>query len=207
MDLNAQVIAFTCRKVKREPLFGKNYGFAKFMSKLSPLGQSMASLFTPESERIRSGQAKAQGGSNPSGSTISAPGAQKIEGQKTEDSLSNPNSPGYEPWGRRKKGNVGADSENQEKKSASGLKVKAPSEGPEIIRLSLGWERILMAQRKLCEKAKNILLLLEGPDKYRAQKKNKGIMNKSRGCIVDLDTQKTQAQKEAKERDEGKESA
>jgi len=73
--------------------------------------------------------------------------------------------------------------------------VETTSQGPEFIRLSAGWEKLLLTQKKLCEKARDLFTLLEGPLKYSSQKKSKVLSLKSRGCILDLDLQETQDQK------------
>ncbi len=175
------------------------------MSKLSPLGQSMASLFTPESERIRSGQKKAEGSSAPQANAVKVPGMGPIKSDKAGDSLGNPNSPGYEPWGK-KKGNARVDAETKSANAPGGQVIETTTQGAEFVRLSAGWELLLVAQRKLCEKAKGIFTLLEGPVKYTSQKKNSFLYSKSRGSIVDLDSQETQEQlawklKQAKEKE------
>ncbi len=176
------------------------------MSKLSPLGQSMASLFTPESDRLRASQKKSEAGTRVPGSSIKIPGGQAISSQKSGDSLGNPNSPGYEPWGKKKNKTPEAEEAIAVPATGPGGKViETTNQGPEIIRLSAGWEKLLLMQKKLCEKAKNLFTLLEGPTKYSSQKKNKFLLLKSRGCILDLDLQKTQDDKaellaEAKEK-------
>jgi hypothetical protein len=112
-----------------------------------------------------------------------------IKGHKSGDSLGNPNTPGYEPWGKKKKPAEEAAAVAEAEKGPAGTVIEAPSQGPELIRLSVGWDRILLAQKKLCEKAKGLFTLLEGPSEYRAQKKSKTLSRKSRGCILDLDIQ------------------
>lgn len=167
------------------------------MSKLSPLGQSMASLFTPESERARAGQAKAAGGTRAPSLSNSRKGPE-IQNPVTGDSLSNGNSPGFEPWGKKKNAHSSEDETEGKKHGApAGTVIEPPSQGPTLIRLSVGWEKILLTQKKLCEKAKNIFTRLEGPQTYRTQRKSKFMMTKSRGCIVDLDLQRVQDEKEA----------
>lgn len=175
------------------------------MSKLSPLGQSMASLFTPESERLRTSAAQADGtGRAPPGSAR-IPGMKDIKGHKSGDSLGNPNSPGYEPWGKKERKGEKPSEQATETKGPAGTVIEPPVQGPELIRLALGWETILLAQKKLCEKAKALFTRLEGPEKYHSQKKGRLLLIKSRGCIVDLDLQQTQDQKEAQAK--GKETA
>ncbi len=163
----------------------------------------MASLFTPESERLRAGAARTEGGRAPAGS-VRIPGMKDIKGHKSGDSLGNPNSPGYEPWGKKKERAPEAASPGEEAKGPAGTVIETSVQGPELIRLSVGWDKILLAQRKICEKAKGLFTLLEGPEKYRTQKKNR--LPKSRGCIVDLDIQETAEElaeklKEAKARE------
>ncbi|MGZ3671949.1 MAG: hypothetical protein ACXVB9_04445 [Bdellovibrionota bacterium] len=161
------------------------------MSKLSPLSQSMASLFTPESERLRAGQGREERAAR----LTQIPGAKDIKGHKSGDSLGNPNSPGYEPWGKKKK-----DGQAPEKEAAgapAGTVIEPPTQGPTLIRLMVGWEKILLTQKKLCEKAKGIFTRMEGPENYRTQKKSKILSIKSRGCIVDLDIQTVQDEKAA----------
>jgi hypothetical protein len=182
------------------------------MSKLSPLGQSMASLFTPESDKLRASQKKGgDGARGAAGTPLKIPGTKAITSHKSGDSLGNPNSPGYEPWGKKKQATAGGTEEDETSAPGPGGKViETSQQGPEFVRLSAGWEILLLAQKKLCEKAKGIFTLLEGPVKYTSQKKNTTLQSKSRGCILDLDVQKTQEElawklKEAKDKE--KESA
>lgn len=179
------------------------------MSKLSPLGQSMASLFTPESERLARAQKTKETSQTPSANGLKIPGMPKIQSDKPGDSLGNPNSPGYEPWGKKKHAESGAQ-EKQGEKAPGGTVIETAAQGPEIIRLSSGWEKLLLAQKKLCEKAKNLFTSQEGPDNYSKQRKSKILSFKSRGCIVDLDVQETQDQQkeaEARLKEQKKESA
>ena len=179
------------------------------MSKLlNPLGQSMASLFTPESERLAAARRTKEGSKSPQANGMKIPGMRGIQSQKSGDSLGNPNSPGYEPWGKKKEAEPGAKAENAPAAPA-GKVIETTAQGPEIIRLSAGWEKLLLAQKKLCEKAKGIFTLLEGPTRYASQKKGRLLEQKSRGCIVDLDIQETADQKleEARLRDQDKKPA
>lgn len=167
------------------------------MSKLSPLGQSMAALFTPESERLAAGQKSK--GSSPSLQTngMKIPGMPKLESHKPGDSLGNGSTPGYESWGKKKPPQESL--ENGGEKAPGGTVIETTAQGPEIIRLSVGWEKLLLAQKKLCEKAKGLFTLLDGPAKYSTQRKSKLLSLKSRGCIVDLDVQETQDEKKEEE--------
>ena len=174
------------------------------MSKvMNPLGQSMASLFTPESERLAAARKKQEGSAAPKANGMRIPGMPGIQSQKSGDSLGNPNSPGYEPWGKKKEAETQA-AEERSTPAPGGKVIETTAQGPEIIRLSAGWEKLLLAQKKLCEKAKGLFLRLEGPPNYISEKK--GRLKKSRGCIVDLDIQETAEQKhaEAKAQEEKK---
>lgn len=164
------------------------------MSKLSPLGQSMASLFSSENAKIRAEQ---KGKDSPSRSTaVKVPGSDLLKSHKSGDSLGNPNSPGYESWNFKRK--------EEEKKESEKLAaargettIKMEELGPQFIRLSLGWEKILLAQKKICEKAKNLFTAMDAPDSYQANKKGKNQL-KSVGCIVDLDIELHRQEQEAK---------
>ncbi len=154
------------------------------MSKLSPLGQSAAALFTPEGERLRSAQEKKTSGAN---QPVRIPGAksQVGQGQKSQDSLGDSATPGYEFFGRKKK-----TPEEQKKEEANPHSVETisvPQERENVIRLQVGWEKLLLAQKKICEKAKGLLLAMEAPMLYASARKGKGLQLKSRGCILDLD--------------------
>lgn len=162
---------------------------------MNPLGQSMASLFTPESERLAAGRKKQEGSAPPQANGMRIPGMPGIQSQKSGDSLGNPNSPGYEPWGKKKEAEEKATAEERSTPAPGGQVIETSAQGPEIIRLSAGWEKLLLAQKKLCEKAKGLFVKLEGPTKYTSGRK--GRLEKSRGCIVDLDLQETAEQKQA----------
>jgi len=152
----------------------------------------MASLFTPENERMRAGEKKASSEVRTPGQSIRVPGTGAVEKQeKPGDTLGGGSgSLGYEPWGK-KKGQ--AEPEKSEAAGPAGQVIETTEQGPGTIRLSAGWELILVAQKKLCAKAKGIFTLLEGPVKYTSQKKNNFLLSKSRGSILDLDLQETQA--------------
>jgi hypothetical protein len=165
------------------------------MSKVSPLTQSMASLFTPESERARAGQSKAAGSRSPGLSA--AKSGQEIKNPITGDSLGNGQGPGYEFMGKKKTAAPAEEEPEEKNLGPAGMVIEPPVDGHAMIRLSLGWEKILLTQKKLCEKAKNIFTKLEGPNSYRSQGRGKFLRGKSRGCIVDLDLQRVQDEKAA----------
>lgn len=168
----------------------------------------MASLFSPESEKLRQAQKeKAQGAKG-----FSVPGNKGNvgKGDKSGDSLGNPNSPGYQGPFKKKK--------PEEEKNApveSALPevpgtVIEPTEMPaaKFIRLSVGWEKLLITQKKICEKAKNLFRDMDAPESYQKQKRGKISALKSRGCIVNLDIETLRQELDAKEKAEkGKKSA
>ncbi len=167
------------------------------MSKLNPLGQSMASLFTPEREKLRAAQ-KNQEGAGQNVKAVTVPGTQALQkSEKSQDSLGNPASPGYEPLNLQKK-SAGAASPQQTQTQKQGY--EAPEMHSHFIRLSLGWEKILLTQKKLCEKAKNIFTRLEGPSKYRGLKRASILEAKSRGSILNLDIEELRLQQVEQER-------
>lgn len=167
------------------------------MSKLAPLRQSMAALFTPESQHARSAQNKEKTGSvSGSLSTLSLK-----KGEKSGDALGNPYSPGYEA----PPANAPPRSEPTMTDTKGSQEFHVPGSPRSAIRLQAGWEKILLVQKKLCEKAKNLFTALDAPKRYSTAKKSK-IDRKSRGCIVDLDIEVLRQEQEEKKRAE-KESA
>ena len=164
------------------------------MSKLNPLGQSMASLFSSESAKIRSSQRSKANGEKFNATKV--PGSDPIKSPKTGDSLGNSNSPGYESWNFKQK-EAEAKEEQKKKEAQGGGPIEITEFGPQFIRLSLGWEKILLAQKKICEKAKNLFTAMDAPDSYQANRKGKNQL-KSIGCIVDLDIEAHRQEQEAK---------
>lgn len=152
----------------------------------------MASLFTPESERIRATQKKQDTNAPAPTGLNKSPGLQTLKGEKPGDSLGNPNSPGYESWGKKPQNKE--EEGGSTSKEPAGKIIETRTQGPEVIRLAFGWDTILFAQKKICEKAKGLFTRIEGPGKYSKQKKSKLLLLKSRGCILDLDLQKTHDQ-------------
>jgi hypothetical protein len=164
------------------------------VSKLSPMGQSMAALFSPEGEKLRKGQqdGKTKGAGAP-GNPFRIPTPQGIaESGKSQDSLGNPNGPlGYEKL-TKKSPSTPADEEGAHEGPVT-YHVPGSPEHSGPIRLSSGWEKILIAQKKICEKAKDILTSLEAPVKYRVQKKSSFVQLKSRGSILNLSPEESGA--------------
>ncbi len=176
------------------------------MSKISPLGQSMASLFSPEGEKLRAAQKDKAGNASSSSQAFRVPGAKALqESGKSQDSLGNPSGGlGYEPFRKEKKKGEAQTSESFSEETPSQKVIETRSIGSQFIRLSVGWEKVLIAQQKLCEKAKNLFTSLEAPDKYHGQKKSNSLMEKSRGSILDLDVQEVANEKAAMEKQEKK---
>lgn len=166
------------------------------MSKLGPLQQSMAALFTPESERLRASKTE----KGPSIPRLPTQGKLQ-ESSKSGDSLGNPASPGYDGPLQRKKEAEEAHNESilAESKATESYSVPGSS-SKKRIRLQGGWEKLLIAQKKLCEKARDIFTAMEAPEKYR--RKGGRLQEKSRGSIVDLDIEVLrQAEEEKKKSD------
>lgn len=158
------------------------------MSKLTPMGQSMAALFTPEGEKMRKAQqdGKLKGAGAP-GNPFRIPKPTGIpESNKSEDSLGNPNGPlAYEKFEKKLSDQAGPEAASAD--SAGSFHVPGSGNRSEPIRLGSGWEKLLLAQKKICEKAKGLLITLEAPIKYRLQKKSSFVQLKSRGSILNLD--------------------
>jgi hypothetical protein len=157
------------------------------------MGQSMAALFTPEEERLRKSQqdGKTKGAGSP-GNPFRIPTPQGIpESGKSQDSLGNPNGPlGYE---RPSRSAAASDAPGGETTQGPAFHVPGSAKRNDPIRLGSGWEKILIAQKKICEKAKNLLTALEAPMKYRVQKKSSFVQLKSRGSILNLAPVETEA--------------
>ena len=159
----------------------------------------MAALFSPESEKLRKSQKdKAK---EPQGFAI--PGSNHaLKSEKSGDSLGNPNSPGYE--GPLKKKKPAEDSANESALPEVSGTVLEPTQMPasRFVRLSTGWEKLLIAQKKICEKAKNLFRDQDAPENYHKQKRGKILELKSRGCIVNIDIETLRQELDAKEKAE-----
>jgi len=170
----------------------------------------MAALFSPEGEKLRAAQKDKALGSTAALSAVRVPGGTNVGGSgKSNDSLGNPNSPGYDPLNLNKKKKE--EEAQQQTKAGKGPTLhgyEAKDLGPQYIRLGMGWEKVLMTQKKLCEKAKGLFTLLEGPLRYRGQKKSSLLEEKSRGSILDLDVEKERERVDLEKKEaEKKESA
>ena len=168
------------------------------MSKLGPLGQSVAALFqAPSKAKGQETASSAQAGTG----SVRVPGGLKgtVAGQQPQDSLGNPNSPGYESWGKKKKGEAApAAKDSDEPVANTQTVIDTPFEGADRIRLTVGWEKLLLAQKKICEKAKGLFVKLDGNGNYEEQRRGKLRFLKNRGCILDVDTQETEEKQKAR---------
>ena len=149
----------------------------------------MAALFSPESERKRASLKEVNGSAN--NPHFQIPGADPVTGaNETKDSLGNPNSPGgYYGQNRKQKGTADPAllASEAAQSETSFTHVPAVENRDSVIRLTAGWDKILFAQRKLCDKAKKIFSKIEAPKRYRRSKRGKGVTLKSQGCIIDLE--------------------
>lgn len=155
------------------------------------MGQSMAALFTPENQRLRTAQKEGASSAGRAAGGFKVPGLKGTEAaSKPQDSLGDGNTPGYESWGKKKKPGDEAPTSGDSGVSASPPTIELPQEGPSLIRLGLGWDKLLLVQKKVCEKAKNLFTSLEAPATYAGQRK-KGKLQKMRGCIIDMELKDT----------------
>lgn len=183
------------------------------MGKLNPVNQSMAALFSPESERLRADAKTAGAGQSAHASKRPGiPGVDKpAESGKPGDSLGNPSSPGYDNiWHRKDPEKASAPQEEQPPKN-DGSYVRVKEVTKKFVRIQAGWERLLMAQKKICEKARNLFVKQDAPTKYAGNSTSKLLAEVSSGkpigMIVDLDAQKyleEQAQKQREEKEKKK---
>lgn len=167
----------------------------------------MAALFTPEGEKLRKAQqdGKTKGAGAP-GSPFRIPTAKGIsETGKSQDSLGNPNGPlGYEKLTKKSPSSA---AEEESKEGPTTYHVPGSESDSTPIRLSSGWEKILVAQKKICEKAKDLFTALEAPMKYRVQKKSSFVQLKSRGSILNLTPEESAAAGAPAETDKKKDAA
>lgn len=174
-------------------------------SSTSPLRQSAAIAFSPETERLRqASKEKAEQAASARGFTLHKTNTDKNklnEGSKSQDSLGNPSTPGYDNiWRRKKKEEESSQNKDPnlvEVRDESGANIPG-SGGKKFIRLQSGWEQILLVQQKICEKAKGIMTLLEAPTRYVVARKGKLLLRKHHGCIVDVDTEAHRKEMERK---------
>jgi hypothetical protein len=61
----------------------------------------------------------------------------------------------------------------------------------------------LVAQKKVCEKAKSLFTRLEGGDNYQEHRRGKMKYLKNRGCILDVDCAEVEADKERERKARG----
>lgn len=159
------------------------------MSKLNTATQSLAAAFTPESQRLRGTQVSQGKSVTSSGGKASL----KLAGNEgPKDSLGNPGSPGYEKFEKEKKK---AAAEEKEKKSGI-VEYAAPEISAKKVRLCFGWEKLLLVQKKICEKTRALMVKMEGPNQYAKAKRSAKLSLKSSGCIIDLDLEEIRQKQE-----------
>src|SRR3989344_8522099 len=154
-------------------------------AKINPLSKGQAAVHAPESEanRLRLvNENKGKGAEAPSQAGKSSMLVK--ENPATRDSLENPSSPQYQKQNKEK---VEASKAAPEKKKL-GLGPQAP-DAPEKHdkKPSNNWEKLLLAQKTLCQKAVNKLAILNGPLNYIKEQKNKLRSRKLRGVMMDID--------------------
>ena len=180
------------------------------MGKLNPVNQSMAALFSPESERLRADAKTAGAGQGThAAKRPGVPGVDKpAESGKPGDSLGNPSSPGYDNVWLRKGPEKEATTQEEQPSKSDGSYVRVKEASKKFVRIQAGWERLLMAQKKICEKARGLFVKQEAPAQYAGSGTSKLLAEissgKPIGMIVDLDDQKyleEQAQKQREEKE------
>lgn len=158
----------------------------------------MAALFTPESEKTRKSASAATNSTAPT-SNKPAQAHRLSDANKSGDSLGNPASSGYE-GPIKKKATPAPEEQMAEGEFKVPTQDSTPQGLPKVIRLGLGWDKVLLAQKKLCEKARQLFLKLEGPENYILQRKSKGKSMKYQGAILDVDMEILRTELEAKEK-------
>jgi len=175
------------------------------MGTTSPLRQAMSAAFSPETDRLRkASKEKAENAESIKGFSLSkfAPKAEKLsESGKSQDALGNPTTPGYENIWQQKEQNTKTQNSSCPNPDIDGHQIPG-SNGKKIIRLSTGWEQLLLVQKKICEKARNIITMIDSQEKYTFARKNK--LKKYNGCIVDLDVEEHRKEMEFKAKEEKK---
>lgn len=144
----------------------------------------MAALFGPDrAAKGKTNEAKATGAPSAK-SSFQVPGTAASE--KSHDSLGQGSTPGYEFFGKKQKPE--AEQEKQKATDPLAQAIETPLQSAGMIRLNIGWDKLLVTQKKICEKAKNIFTRLEGNGNYAEQRRGKMKFRKSSGCILDLDS-------------------
>lgn len=167
------------------------------MGKPIPSVQAAAAAFSPESERLRMEQTKQQTAAKASASGWSLKPKGATELTASGDSLDNPSSPQYQAPHKKEQFIPGLkasapDNPNNTAPGSSGLPHKFYS----------GWDKLLVTQKTICNKAMNLLLLLEAPQRYFTAMRSKTSVRKFNGVILDYrsdDEEVMTKQREAKE--------
>jgi hypothetical protein len=180
------------------------------MSKTSALGQSIAAIFSPESQRLREQakeSAKAKGVSSGVRNALMNP-KKTGESSAMQDSLGNPMSPGYEKIWDKEKEKAGAKKEDEKSRSDPNyVSTKIPPKN--FVHLQTGWEKLLLTQKKVCEKARKLWTAIEAAPKYASLKRNKLLAEQKSGAasgfIVDVDAQEYMEKQAASEKEKKQE--
>jgi hypothetical protein len=132
-----------------------------------------------------------------------------LKGEKSQDSLGNPASPGYDnTWGK-------LIPETKKEEPAVGIannETKAADQEPKMVtglRLLHGWETLLAAQKTICAKALKVLTALEAPQRYFSARRTKSVIKKVNGNILDFNAEEAahaMAKKEAERAEQEKKS-
>jgi hypothetical protein len=129
------------------------------------------------------------------------------QGNKSQDSASgNGTGNAYENiWRRKAKKEASTKapdiSSAVNSSSENGAEEKQAHSVPPL-RIQTGWEQLLFVQRKICEKARNLMINLEAPVRYFSAKKGKLLSGRYQGVILDFETKiLTDKKKEGDEED------
>jgi hypothetical protein len=141
-----------------------------------------------------------------------SPVAKASPSGKSPDSTDKSSSPEYENiWRRPKKKSTEKESLQEGPISPSPEQASAP-EGRAFdsadfavgkpLRLQTGWDQLLFAQKKICEKARGVMQILEAPKRYFLEKKSKIMSRKHQGVILDFTSAEHTGKLEEKESEE-----
>jgi hypothetical protein len=166
------------------------------MGKPIPATQA-AAPFSPESERLRVQETKHQTSAAASTSAWSLGTKGTTALASSGDSLDNPNSPQYQSQGKKQDYIPGASAKKQETQNNT-----TPGSSGLPNRFSFGWDKLLVTQKTICNKAMNLLLNMEAPQRYFSILRTKTSATKHSGIILDYrsdDEKVITQQREAKE--------
>lgn len=157
------------------------------MGKTTPgAATAAAAPFTPESEKLRSGQAQqtSSGSVSAAGWSLSAKGTTELAA--SQDSLGNPFSPGHSQQQQQQGSQQQAT--NAYKQNSAPQTQGNTSTAKSTPRFHAGWDKLLVAQKNICSKAMNLLLIFEAPQRYFVATRSKLMNLKQGGIILDYHT-------------------